>query len=681
VNPGSRIEKIFAFATGAATCPVASSPFFISFKSINLSSMRLTRYVQMLSILCLGLSVTAQVSPEDANSADALARKYKDDPVMCLSARHSYSFDKGKNALNDKVVTIREDAELEFISLKKFATLTYPEFYNKFIELKAFKKAVKINTRYIASARSGIDRSVTSDGIFFDDSRVQYYPMRFSEKGSMARITVQKDYTDGKYLTCLFFKSSYPVKEQVYEFKVPDWLTVDFKQMNFEGYKIERQQTKKSNYTSYVFIMKDIPGYKHEYKSIGRAYIEPHIIVQIKSFENKNEVLKGFDKVDDVYSWNNKLYLMAGNEKDKLQPVLAKITQGKTNDLDKIKAIYYWVQDNIRYIAYEDGYSGYIPASVQDVAAKKYGDCKGMANLLTELLKMAGYDAHFTWIGTRQLPYKQSMPALVANNHAITVLYYQGREYFLDATEKYAPFGENAYRIQGKEAMIAKGDKFEIKEVPLTTGKDHKLSTRADLTLLNDKVSGKVKVTLTGNERKDFHQYYQDLPVNSQEEFLNDYLEFGNDNMQATNIRTSDLKNRELPVTIEGDVDLSNYVNTISGDKYISIDFFPKTLERFMPDEKRENGYDFDYVLTYEDEISLTVPADRKFVDVPEKLEMNFEGYEFKGEYVVTGNKITLKKTLTIKNSIINASDFTNWKKFLTSIKEFNKFFISVTKK
>ena len=48
---------------------------------------------------------------------------------------------------------------------------------------------------------------------------------------------------------------------------------------------------------------------------------------------------------------------------------------------------------------------------------------------------------------------------------------------------------------------------------------------------------------------------------------------------------------------------------------------------------------------------------------------------------LVNGNKIVLKKLLTIKNSIIKTSDFENWKKFLESIKEFNKYFISVTKK
>jgi hypothetical protein len=589
----------------------------------------LKRFSKALLLLCISAPAFAQL-PADEQTATELSKKYKKEDVACLSSYHYFTFDKGKNALGEKVVVIQEDAEMEFISLKKFATLTYPEFYNRFVQLKVFKKAVKMGSKYITSDRAGIDHAVTEDGVFFDDSRVQYYPLRFDQKGAMQRITLKKEYSDGKYLTRVFFHMPYPVKEQAFEFKVPEWLSVDFKPMNFTGYKIEKTETKKGGYTSYVFVMKDLPPITNEFKSVGRAFRDPHIVIQIKSFEAKGESLKGFDKVDDIYNWNNKLYMMAGNQPDKLKPVLAKILQGKTTEEDKIKAVYYWVQDNIRYIAYEDGYSGYIPSSAQDVLEKKYGDCKGMANLLTEFLKLAGVDAHFTWIGTRSIPYPQSLPALCVNNHAICTIYYKDKEYFLDATEKYVPFGENAFRIQGKEAMIAKGDAFEIKQVPLTTGNEHKVQTNASLALNNNTLTGSVKVTLTGNERTDFQQEYQQLPMTSQKDFLNGMLEFGNDNMQATDIKTSDLSNREVPVTVEGKVNLDNNVNTIAGDKYISIDFFPKTLQRYTPDEKRVTAYDFDYVLTYDDDISLTVPNGWKFTDIPQKLELTSDGYSFK---------------------------------------------------
>lgn len=639
------------------------------------------RIILVMLLFCnIHLPLLAQ-SDDDISTAAYYAKKFKEDDIICISSYQYFTFDKGKNSLDDKVVVVQEDAEYEFMSLKKFSSLTYAEYYNKFIELNTFKRAVKYGNKYITSERGGIDRSVTDDGIFFDDSRVQFYPIRFSQKGAMSRITVKKTYTDGKYLTRLFFNDYYPIKEQVIEFKVPDWLNVEFKKMNFEGSKIEIQEKKKGGYTNYVFIMKDIPAYKSEYKRIGRAYTDPHIIIQIKSFEAKGAELKGFDKVDDVYAWNNRLYQMAGNEKDKLQSQLSKIIQGKNSDLEKIKSIYYWVQDNIRYIAYEDGYSGYIPANAQDVLAKKYGDCKGMANLMTELLKLAGYDARFSWIGTRQIPYSQSLPALCVNNHAITTLYHDGKTYFLDGTEKYVPFNENAFRIQGKEVMISNKDKFEIKMVPLTSVGENKLSTKADFTLLNDKLNGKIKVVLTGNQRTEFHQSYHDMPAGSQKDFLNEFLEFGNDNMVATGVKTSDLKNREIPVTIEGDVDLSNTVNTISGDFYVGVDFFPKTLDRFIPDEKRIEGYDLDDIIKLEDEITLTIPADKKFVDKPDNLEMKFDGYEFKGEYTLQGNKMVLKKELLLKNGIIKKEDFANWTKFIESIKEFNRYFLSITKK
>ena len=430
-----------------------------------------------------------------------------------------------------------------------------------------------------------------------------------------------------------------------------------------------------------MFIKREVPAYKNEYRRIGRAYTDPHIIIQIKSFESKGNSLKGFDKVDDVYAWNNRLYTMAENDKSKLKDQLAKITAGKTSEVDKIKAIYYWVQDNIRYIAYEDGYSGYIPSTAQDVLAKKYGDCKGMANLLNEFLQLSGFDSRFSWIGTRHIPYSQNLPALCVNNHAIVTLYHANNTYFLDGTEKYGPFNENAYRIQGKEVMVSNKEKFEIKTVPLTTPETNKISTKADFTLNGDVLTGKVKVLISGNQRTEFHQTYQDLPLGSQKDYLNDFMEFGNENMIATNVKTSDLKNREMQVSIEGNVDLSNTVNTISGDKYVGIDFFPKSLDNYIPDEKRIEGYDLDDIIQFEDEISLTIPADKKYIDKPESLELKFDGYQFKGEYVQEGNKMLLKKTLIIKNSIIKKTDFANWTKFIESIKEFNKYLISVTKK
>jgi transglutaminase-like putative cysteine protease len=638
-------------------------------------------YCFLIFLLLFAVCIQAQVAADDEATAMQMSKKYKDNDIASIRSYSVYTFDKGVNALNDKVVNVTEETFEEFLALKKFGSMVYPEYYNKFIQITNFVKSVKYNGKYIGLKSKPIDRSVTSDGIFFDDSRVKFFPIRFYQKGAVNSIMVKKQYADAKYLTRVFFRDPYPVKEKGYEFRVPNGMVVEFKPMNFEGYKIEKKEVKDGKYTSYTFSLKDVAPYKGEPRSIGLSYTEPHIIIQVKSYDTKDGSIKGFESAADVYAWNYRLYKMANNESDKLKTTLAAITQGKTNDLDKIKAIYYWVQDNIKYVAYEDGYSGYIPASVQEVLSKKYGDCKGMANLLTEMLVLAGYDARFTWIGTREIPYSQTLPVLCVNNHAISTLYFGGKEYFLDGTESYSPLGENAYRIQGKEALIANKEKFEIKTVPLTTGEEHKIITKADFTLNENNLNGKVKVTYTGNDRKDFHQTYQDLPVTEQQDYVKGILEFGNPNISSKVIKTSDLKNRDLPVVIEGESNLNNNVSTIEGDYYVNIDFFPTTLQRYMPDEKRTRGYDLDWVTGFEDELSLTVPANKKFVDVPEKLEINKDGYSFTGEYIISGNKITLKKKLLIKKSTVYVKDFAEWKAFLQQIKAFSENYITVTGK
>jgi transglutaminase-like putative cysteine protease len=620
------------------------------------------------------------VADEDASTAMLYRKKFKDEPYAAVSLKQHFTFFKGKNEFKQSIVSVKEEGSVEFISIKDIAVFQYYKMHNRFIHLKSFLRYDKFQRKYSLTGKRGYDRSVTDDNIFFDDSRIQLYSFRFLEKGKMARLEWEQEFTDAKYLTRNFFTESFPVVEKVIEFEVPSWLEISFIEKNFGKLKIVKSQDYAGKNTIYRFTVKDAPAYKSEYRDLGIAYTEPHIIIQIKSFEDNGQKTRLFQNTADLYSWYSHLYNLAGNDQSALKAQVARITDGKKTDEDKIRAIYYWVQDNIRYIAYEDGYSGYIPTAAQEVLSEKYGDCKGMANLLTEMLKIAGYQAHFTWIGTRHIPYDHSVPAMCVDNHAITTLYFKGKEYFLDGTEKYAPFGENAFRIQGKSALIENGEKFDEKKVPVGKASDNTMKTSATLTLSDKSLKGHVKVVMTGEERKDFHNYYQSVPKHAQQDYLKEMLEFGNSNLTAANVKTSDLSNRDIPVEIEGDIDLTNNVNVIGDNQYVGIDFFPKNLRSFMPDEKRTRGYDFESIFSYEDEIELVIPPGKKCIDLPTKLVVDNPAYAFSGSYELAGNKVKLKKTLTIKDAIIPAEQLGAWKDFLEQLKDFNSYLLTVTK-
>src|SRR5215212_8037899 len=83
------------------------------------------RLLSLSLFLSFSLFAGAQVAPDDLAEAEMLSKTYKDEQVVCRSSYHYFTFDKGKNSFNDKVVVVQEDAEMEFLSLKKYSSVTY----------------------------------------------------------------------------------------------------------------------------------------------------------------------------------------------------------------------------------------------------------------------------------------------------------------------------------------------------------------------------------------------------------------------------------------------------------------------------------------------------------------------------------------------------------------------------
>jgi len=127
--------------------------------------------------------------------------------------------------------------------------------------------------------------------------------------------------------------------------------------------------------------------------------------------------------------------------------------------------IFSWVQNNIRYIAFEYGLAGWIPDNAQNVLQKKYGDCKGMSNLLKIMLQSAGFDARLVWVGTDGLG-KGKEITLPLFDHVICALFRNAKITYLDPTVKYMIPGEYHNGIQNCFTLIENGKDYVIDSVP-----------------------------------------------------------------------------------------------------------------------------------------------------------------------------------------------------------------------
>ena len=153
------------------------------------------------------------------------------------------------------------------------------------------------------------------------------------------------------------------------------------------GIRCEKSVNKEGD-SLFVYTLKGVPATRKEEAAPADNCLYPHLLVT-----------GSFADVQDMYRWLNGLA-----EVDCTLPqaemLTDEITAGCTDELEKIHRTYAYVQQNIRYIAFENGLAGHRPDRPAEVLRKRYGDCKGMALLLRTLLKAQGFDARMAYIGT-----------------------------------------------------------------------------------------------------------------------------------------------------------------------------------------------------------------------------------------------------------------------------------------
>lgn len=633
-------------------------------------------------LLLLALSSAAQLQTVDGEGtvqASALKRINKKAKYGAHSIQQKISFNTVKGTDGQPVVAAHEKGVVEMTALEKSTVVGYLVAYNQFVKLTDYDFEIYYRNNFRSQKYPPEKVSLTDESIFFDDNYGMFYGFKAEEAGQRSRFKYDYLYTDAKYLTRVFFHEHFPVKEFSISFEIPEWLELDIAEKNFTGYKIKKETKKEKNTNIITYKVENLNAITAEASSLAKPYYLPHLVITVRGYTAGGKKYNGFKSLDDMYAWYNYLYKKANNNTETIKELVTGLVQGKRTDEEKIKTLYYWVQDNIRYIAFEEGYAGFIPQTVQDVYKNKYGDCKGMANLLTEMLKVAGYDAHFAWVGTKEIPYdRKEIQSLCVDNHAITVLYHGGKTYFLDGTEKFAPFGKNAYRIQGKNVLVQAGDTYKVEDVPAAKPEENIMNTKANLVLNGNKITGHVTMTFDGEAKNFFHNIYNAIPANRRKDFINKLLELNNSNTEATNIKTSDFKNRDIPLVLEADIEISNQVTQVEKQCYAGIDFFPGTFTNFIPDADRQSPIDMDHVFMANDEVILELPAKAKALTLPPKFESAFKQNIIEASYTVAANKIILKKKMQLNSPVLYTTDFAEWKSFLSKIKEFNRTNITI---
>lgn len=566
---------------------------------------------------------------------------------------------------SDTQVQVIEKATETYKSLAGRADIYRAITYDSFSSVEDVDVDAERN-RYIAKEIT--DKAYQSNSIFHHDFRFKAVYVGLKTANTEATIEYERITDDIRFFPTLYFSKSYPIENFKVTVSVPEWLNMEIMPFYLEEYGIKHHTETDGDVIHHIYEGNSLRGFKNSRFTLGPSYYQPHLLLLPKSYNDDGVNINILDKTADLYSWYRQIVDEVQYPNDAFAKAIPEIVGDATSDQEIIERLYYWVQDNIQYIAFEDGLAGFRPDSPVNVYEKRFGDCKGMAVLTKALLVTAGYDARLAWIGTDRIAYDYSTPSLAVDNHMICALNIDGEWVFLDGTEKFNKMGEYADRIKGKQAMIENGDDYILVKVP-DTG-DATETVIRNVSLQNESLIGNASMELTGDARVQTQYQLQSIQKDKQQELMNFLAQRIMPDYEINDIRLENTFKRD---TLKLNFSFTNEnVLTSFGDMaYLDISsWIPEHYKMYDEDFKLPMLMPYSKDVTHRSKIALNQYTSNS---LPEPLLIENDLYSIKTEYAMQDGTLIVLDKFKIKERSFTAEEVSQWNEDIKLIQEYYK--------
>ncbi len=623
----------------------------------------MTKTLALFVVLILSIPAIAQKKYTNTDKANQLRNIYKDSKVVASNSTSTIRFE----IQEDKPVAY-EQYTVDLIALQSNLKYYKNVYYNDNVELT--KGHVKYTSGRGKLKYNKVFGNYEVDNVFYSDARVGHYSFDMLFEATEATFISEKKYNDPKYLTKVYFKDTEPVHKRDITFIIPQEFDVELIEMNFEGYNIKKEIDEQDGVKRISYACEGLQELEDETNSPGLLHSTPHIVVVSKAYRLHGINTNIIATVDDLYKWYHSLSKSVEIDHSAYQSMVEQLISDATTDEEKIRNIYYWIQENIKYIAFEDGIAGFKPEAPQSVFNKRYGDCKGMAILTKSMLEVAGIEAHLTWIGTNKIPYNYDIPSLAADNHMICTAFVNDKMYILDATEKYIALGKVGERIQGQEMLIEDGDSYLRKTVPLLPAKENLIARTETISIKDNQLVGKGQVEFNGETKKSILYLSNNSKVEDKAQLF-DFLsvsESGNEDL--VNVNNTPETERDKPLIIDYNYSIRNKVSQFGNEVFIELDW-EKPMSQTKIEEDRLSTYAFGRKILNKTTKHLTIPKGYKISHLPQELSYKNDNIDVEIHYRHKGNTIIYTNSITIAKGEISADEFDTWNTIIENLNSF----------
>jgi hypothetical protein len=617
------------------------------------------------ALVCILLSAQAVT----AQTFEALQKQFPGEKAVLLNKSLQYNI----NIKNGQpYVESHESQQIEYLLGSATAYMGQYGFshsdFQKLISYEAYTrtandKKLKVNEFKTITNKESF--------VFYDDVKETTFNFPSVEPGAVGNLDVSWHNTDPHLLSPYYFTNYMPAVNSELKLTVSKDIALKYKLIGLDTNNIIVTVDNKHANIVYTFQYKNCPSDKRYPDAPEFPWFSPHVIFYIDSYkDDKGTVVPYLSNANDLYKLQYGFIKSVNTSIDPgLKHIVDSLTVRLSTPESKAKSIYTWVQHNIKYVAFEDGMGGFVPREGGLVCSRRFGDCKDMASILTEMMTAAKIPAYFTWIGTRDLPYKfTSEPLPLVSNHMICAIKLNDDFTFLDGTDPTCVFGLTPSGIQDKEAMIAISEnEFKIVKVPVIAKEKNTVADTTWMELTTDGIKGKIKRDLKGYYAMSTYgrlMYWKDKDMH---ENMKNSFERGSNKFQLDTFRI-EKKETNNEILLYGDFKLNDYAKKLGNEYYLNLNLFKFFQNEQIDYPKRKMPIEYDFKSIRKYVTMLKIPDGYKVSYLPQSKSFHNKIWGFDMQYAQKGNYIILTQEFDNESLMLNNTDFEQWNKVLENL-------------
>lgn len=504
-----------------------------------------------------------------------------------------------------------------------------------------------------------------SEGLV-DDSFISFY-----EPGATYPYVVEYDYVVTYRKGIISFPSfspviayDVPVREASYTLTVPSGMEIRYKAWE------EPEVANDGKNVTYSWKLSDFPAIKREHNMPGVSAMMPRVLASPKAFNYLGST--GIqDSWEAVGSWLYGIMPTGDALPEDLALKVHELTDDCPGELEKLKALYGYLRDNMRYVSIQFGLGGFSPAAPSSVHKSGWGDCKALSFFMHSLLAEAGVASDYFIVNTDSRDLVDGYPGAGMMNHAMLCVPLQHDTVWVECTNPRIPLGYRHGNVAGHKVVLIDADGGHPVRVP-DYPDSLKVSTNiAEVALSAD---GGAEVRMQRIRRlEDAEAYigFRNLSAKDAVGVLSRYLAVQSDDKKVISVNDNFDAYQGEPgfvpeVCIDWSFNSRKFTNMASDRMLVPVTLYNSGFTT----QKATRVHDLVFREGFAEKniTAIKLPEGYCIEHLPDEVSLSTSFSDYSLSFAEENGCVTVTEILSVRKSTVPAADYPSYRQFVNSV-------------